>query len=233
MIRGFDASRVRGICFDLDGTLVDTDDAYVLRLASWLALPARLWPGANPDIIARRLVMGLESPANLWMHWQDRLGLDEWLGPLLESARPRGRQPPDLICGVRRLLAALAPRFPLALVSSRDQASTRHILRTHGIEQVFQSVATARTCRRTKPYPDPVLWAVGQLRLPPSACLMVGDTTVDIRAGRSAGLQTAGVLCGFGERAEIERAGADLILGSTAELSRVMLDQQPACPPSG
>jgi len=68
-----------------------------------------------------------------------------------------------------------------------------------------------------------VLWAAEQLGLPPKCCLMVGDTTVDIRAGRAAGTQTVGVLCGFGDRAELERAGADLILESTAELAGVLL----------
>jgi phosphoglycolate phosphatase len=53
--------------------------------------------------------------------------------------------------------------------------------------------------------------------------LMVGDTTVDLRAGRAAGTQTVGVLCGFGEQAELEAAGADRILGTTPELVDVLL----------
>ncbi len=53
---------------------------------------------------------------------------------------------------------------------------------------------------------------------------MIGDTTVDIRAGKAAGAQTVGVLCGFGERAELERQGADLILKNTSELADVLLD---------
>ena len=48
--------------------------------------------------------------------------------------------------------------------------------------------------------------------------LMVGDTTVDVKTGRRAGAQTLGVLCGFGTEKELIRAGADLILASTADL---------------
>ena len=51
---------------------------------------------------------------------------------------------------------------------------------------------------------------------------MVGDTTVDIRAGKSAGAQTVGVLCGFGEEDELRKRGADMILTSTAELVQVL-----------
>jgi phosphoglycolate phosphatase len=53
-------------------------------------------------------------------------------------------------------------------------------------------------------------------------CLMVGDTTVDIRAGKAAGAQTVGVLCGFGTEKELRRAGADLILNHTYELMTVL-----------
>jgi phosphoglycolate phosphatase len=52
---------------------------------------------------------------------------------------------------------------------------------------------------------------------------MVGDTTVDIRAGIAAKAQTVGVLCGFGEREELLRAGAHLILESPASLAGVLL----------
>ena len=55
-----------------------------------------------------------------------------------------------------------------------------------------------------------------------SACLMIGDTPVDILTGKNAGAQTVGVLCGFGEEKELEQAGADLILNSTADLVNLL-----------
>ncbi len=87
-------------------------------------------------------------------------------------------------------------------------------------------MATARTTRHTKPYPDPILWAAEKMGIPPQACVMVGDTTVDIRAGKSAGAQTVGVLCGFGEENELKRLGADLILPTTGMLADVVLGAQ-------
>jgi len=87
---------------------------------------------------------------------------------------------------------------------------------------VFKLVVSAQTAPHTKPYPDPVLLAAKTLGLPPENCVMVGDTTVDILAGKRAGAQAIGVLCGFGERAELEQCGADLILEQTADLARVV-----------
>ena len=83
-------------------------------------------------------------------------------------------------------------------------------------------MASAQTAPHTKPYPDPVLWAAKTLNVPVEHCLMIGDTTVDILAGKRAGAQTIGVLCGFGSRKEIERAGASLILDHTADLEAAL-----------
>jgi phosphoglycolate phosphatase-like HAD superfamily hydrolase len=86
------------------------------------------------------------------------------------------------------------------------------------LSPLFKAIATGKTTRFTKPFPDPILWAARLLGVSPKTCLMVGDTTPDIRAGRAAGAQTLGVLCGFGDELELRAAGADDILASTANL---------------
>jgi phosphoglycolate phosphatase len=60
------------------------------------------------------------------------------------------------------------------------------------------------------------------MNVAPQNCLMIGDTTVDIRAGKSAGTQTAGVLCGFGEEPELQQMGADVILKDTTKLLEIL-----------
>ena len=57
----------------------------------------------------------------------------------------------------------------------------------------------------------------------PENCLMIGDTTVDILAGKRAGAQTVGVLSGFGEEKELIEKGADLIIDSVADLPKILL----------
>jgi phosphoglycolate phosphatase-like HAD superfamily hydrolase len=88
----------------------------------------------------------------------------------------------------------------------------------------FKCIATDQTCEHTKPFPDPILWAAREMGVLPEACLMVGDTSVDIRAGKAAGTQTVGVLCGFGEEAELRERGADMILSMTAELAQLLAE---------
>jgi phosphoglycolate phosphatase-like HAD superfamily hydrolase len=111
------------------------------------------------------------------------------------------------------------------VVSARDERSTRLFLDQFSLTGYFAEIVTAVTAEHTKPYPDPLLYAAKKLGVSPENCLMIGDTTVDIRAGKAARAQTVGVLCGFGERPELERKGADLILQSTPELADVLLGE--------
>ncbi len=91
-----------------------------------------------------------------------------------------------------------------------------------GLTAVLGVVATARSTLRIKPHPAPVLWAAAKLGIDPSACLLVGDTAVDMTAGRAAGAQVAGVLCGFGDAHELISAGAQTVLDSPADLPRLL-----------
>jgi phosphoglycolate phosphatase-like HAD superfamily hydrolase len=86
----------------------------------------------------------------------------------------------------------------------------------------FDVIVTGLSAEHTKPYPDPVLLAAQKMNVSPENCLMIGDMTVDIRAGKSAGAQTVGVLCGFGEEQELQKMGADLILKDTTRLLGIL-----------
>ncbi len=121
------------------------------------------------------------------------------------------------------MLARLHGRFPMAVVSARDEHGTRAFLEQFDLLRYFDVIVTALTAEHTKPYPDPIIYAAQKMGVPPEACLMIGDTTVDMRAGKSAGAQTVGVLCGFGEEEELKRRGADLILTTTSLLADVIL----------
>jgi phosphoglycolate phosphatase-like HAD superfamily hydrolase len=106
----------------------------------------------------------------------------------------------------------------MAVVSSREASSAQEILESFGLVECFQLVVAAESTIHTKPHPDPLLLVAEQQQVSPAELLMIGDTVVDILAAKAAGAQTIGVLCGFGSRLELERAGADLILDSTAHI---------------
>jgi HAD superfamily hydrolase (TIGR01549 family) len=219
--------KICAICFDVDGTLSDSDDVMVARFSGFLKPLHFLFPGQPTSHLARRFVMAIETPANFLMGIPDFLGLDVPLAWLIDRIyRKIGHKPKKtflLVSGVKEMLAELSGHFPLAVVSARDAATTNAFLEQFGLLPYFRCVATAHTCRHTKPYPDPIFWVAQEMGVSPESCLMVGDTTVDMRAAKAAGTQKVGVLCGYGEKRELQKAGADMILTTTEELVRVLL----------
>lgn len=229
-----DISRIRALCFDVDGTLSDTDDHAVHLITQRLAFVRWLFRQKDPRAFARWLVMSAETPGNFIYGIPDRLGFDSALARLADRIARLGwgRKPRNfwLIPQTIDLLEKLHPHFPMSVVSARNQNGTLNFLNQFNLLPFFHSVITAHTCEHTKPFPDPILWAAQQMNVPPEACLMIGDTTVDIRAGKLAGAQTVGVLCGFGTERELRRAGADLILPATSYLAEVLLNTDPFDP---
>jgi len=166
--------------------------------------------------------MATETPGSYLFGLPDRLGFDDELAALGDWIYRLGLgktpHPFLLIPGVCEMLNQLQGRFPMSIVIARGERATLAFLEQFELNLFFHTVVTAQTCSRTKPCPDPILFAARQMGVPPEACLMIGDTTVDIRAGKAAGAQAVGVLCGFGEEAELYHAGADLILPTTSML---------------
>lgn len=222
----FDPTRVQAILFDLDGTLADTDNAYIERAERLLGPLRALFPQRDPKPFLRWALTTSIAPLNTLIGFPDVLGLDDELVRVANWFSDRSRRHARghfvLMNGVDALLARLQEHYALGIVTARPARSVQTFLEQFDLRRYFRVVADAQTAAHTKPYPDPVQWCAGQLGLRPADCLMVGDTAVDPLCGRRAGAQTIGVLCGFGSRAELERAGADLILEHTLDLPRAL-----------
>ena len=218
-----DFPRIQALCFDVDGTLSDTDDLYKEKARRFF--PKLLF--GDPDHAARRFVMWAEAPGNALLGIADTLGIDDEMVALIDWMS-RHRHPSSkkflLVPGVDGMLAQLKGKYPMSIVSARDEKGTMRVLEQFDLVKYFEVIVTGLSAEHTKPYPDPILYAAKKMGVKPEACLMIGDTTVDMRAGKSAGTQAAGVLCGFGEKEELLRFGADVILESTSDLANVLKD---------
>jgi len=220
-----DIQKARVLCFDVDGTLSDTDDYYADKFsARFQRLPR--WIVRDPERAARRLVMWSESPGNALLGLSDTIGLD---GPIIRLIdfiyrhRKKKWRQFLIVPGVQDMLARLKGNYPMVIVSARDEDSTMDFLQEFDLVKYFDVIISVLSARHTKPYPDPILLAAQKMGVAPEACLMIGDTTVDVCAGKAAGSQTVGVLCGFGEEDELRRKNPDLILPSTADLADTLL----------
>jgi HAD superfamily hydrolase (TIGR01509 family) len=240
-----DLPRIRALCFDVDGTIADTDDHLVAQLAAMLdAVPGV--SGRRAERTARQVVMGLETPVHGAYALLDRLGLDVPVAKLrarlqtmkLRQADPGHTRNPEAIdevphemmAGVQEMLYKLAEHYPMVSISTGSAPRVERFLMHYGVRELFTAVIGAQTTRRMKPHPEPLLFAAEKMGVDPAACLMIGDTTIDVRTGQAAGAQTVGVVFGFGTERELREAGADLILRTTSDLLAVL---RPAEDPLG
>ncbi len=219
---------IDAVLFDLDGTLVDTDDQAVERLATCLRVVRWLFPDQDPTPWARWAMMQAETPGNSLLTLVDALGLDAPLAAAGDKLRAWGGLKHSTsfrpIAQVPAMLEQLSGRYKLGLVTSRGRRHIAAFQSSHP-EMVghLQCFIGRQDTRRIKPHPAPLRLAATKLGVPIRRCLTIGDTPVDVRAARRAGAWSAAVLCGFGQRAELVRAGAHLVLHSTGDLAAILI----------
>ena len=153
-----EVSRIQALCFDVDGTLCDTDDQLVKRLASWLRPVSFLLPKVDSQAASRRIVMAMENPGTYLYGLPDRLHIDHCMANLANSFsglfnRRRNYEPLPIIPGVKEMLGRLKSHYPMAVVSARGQRSTLGFLDYYQITPFFKAIATSQTCLHTKPIP--------------------------------------------------------------------------------
>ena len=182
---------IEAVLFDLDGTLIETDNRWAAQLADLLAPVHRCFPRCDTDAVARRLVMSIEVPSNYAVAVIERLGLSNLVSGLADRVRrSKGlatRDASELVEGSEQLLEALAGRFKLAVVTTRARREALAFIARWGFDRYFPVVVTRQDCWWMKPHPAPVLKAAEELGVPPERCIMVGDTVMDVRAARRAG----------------------------------------------
>lgn len=206
------------VFFDLDGTLADTIPLIVAsyRHAFRTVLGEDVEEGRARAWIGRPLLDALleESPEH--GHALDA-AYREW--NLANTARLIRRYE-----GVPELLDRLAEAgVRTGIVTSKRQETARLALEGVGIADRIQVLAGLEDTARHKPAPDPLLHGAAALGVDPATCVYVGDATVDVLAGRAAGMATVAVTWGAGERAALEASGADHVVDDVAALTAVLL----------
>ncbi|NDJ35246.1 MAG: HAD family hydrolase [Chloroflexi bacterium] len=212
---------IDAVLFDVDGTLINSDD---VDADHWERRITRFYRDEeDAERAARRIVMAKETPGNAVFTLMDSVGLDSLavrLALRLQGSGDIAATP--AVPGAVDAVARVAAHLPIATVTTRSEAEQAAVLGALGLKQYFSAFVGRDTVWRLKPHPLPVQAAASRLGVDPARCLMIGDTTVDVRAGQRAGAKTIAVLSGYGTRRELERVGPDLILDSIAQLPEVL-----------
>lgn len=121
--------------------------------------------------------------------------------------------------GILELIGALKERgFLLAVNSNKPQAQTEDVISSVFGNGVFDMVVGQVDDRPRKPAPDGVNFILSKLGLTQDEAVYLGDTSIDMQTGKSAGVLTVGALWGFRDREELEEYHADAIIESPMDL---------------
>jgi len=207
--------------FDLDGTLIDSkaDITRSLNLVHARMNLAQLNESHVADfvgegvqkLIERSLTAatGLEPAAGMVQEGMV-LFREEYEKHLLD----RTRLFPHVKEGLDRL-----PWARFAVVSNKPERFSRRILEGLGVGDKFAIILGGDSTPNRKPDPESLFLAMNACKAAASETAMVGDSPVDILAGKAAGVITCGVLGGFRPKEELEAARCDLIIRNLAELA--------------
>jgi phosphoglycolate phosphatase len=130
--------------------------------------------------------------------------------------RARGHKLTKVYPGALEGLTALGGRKSTA--TTKGTPTTRLVLEQFGLIQYFDHVQGTDGFS-SKPAPDVILTALAALQARPEDCLMVGDSTADMEAGRRAGVKTCAVRYGYGKVEALARLAPDYWIDDLRDLA--------------
>jgi len=215
-------SNVKALLVDLDGTLVDSREAYVEAFRAGMSAIGRT--KVNYDVafeVPRRLEVGLPIDELVGSRSSVKRFLETYLATYYAVTLDRSRPFPNVFDA----LETLSGRFSLALITMRfvDNKKLMEELRKLGFLKYFRVVVTALDVRSPKPSPEALLKCARCLNVSLRQCVTVGDSVVDVRAGKLAGTKTVAVISGLFSREELEKEQPDVIIQNFSEIPSLLL----------
>ena len=207
--------KVKGIFFDLDGTIVDSREAYYE--AARIAFQA-IGQGTPKKELALEIPRRLERKQSISnmiksdLHKFLRVYLNAYYCITTEKTKP--------LPNITTALETLSAKAKLALVTMRAFPKERVMkeLESFKIAKYFTYVVTALDTYKPKPSAEALIKCAKVLDVQICDCIIVGDSISDIRAGKAAGAKTVAVLSGLFSRQELAGENPDLIIKDVTAL---------------
>ena len=208
---------IRGVIFDLDGTLVDSNELHVL---AWHDTFRHFHKDIPLERLREQIGKGGDQYLPEFLNEQELRAFGEdaeqYRGEVFkEKYLPHVKPFPK----VRELFERLrADGNKIALASSGKETEVRHYEKLLGIASLVDCMTTADQVAQSKPKADVFLAALNLLKLPASEAIAVGDTPYDIEAAKKIDLRIIGVRCGGFPEDLLRQEGAVAIYRDPADL---------------
>lgn len=206
------------ILFDLDGTLIDTNE---LILQSFEHTLEHYFPGryTRKDVLPH-MGQPLVKQFALWAE-------AEQVPSLIETYRKHNVENHDRLVtvfpNVREVVQELqAQGCRMAVVTSKMRLTAEMGIRLFGLERFFETIVTIEDTEKHKPDPAPLQLAIERLGADPGKTIMVGDSPYDIQGGQAAGTATCGVAWSLRGREGLAPYKPDYLIQDMKELLEIV-----------
>jgi HAD superfamily hydrolase (TIGR01509 family) len=207
---------VRGVLLDIDGTLVESNDAHAHAWVKALGESGRevAFESVRPligmggdKLLPAVCGLDAESPEGKRVSKRRKeIFLAEYL-PHLRPCR-----------GARELLGLLAERgYKMAAASSAKKDELGPLLKLCGADRVVEAATSSDDADESKPDPDILHAALKEIGLPAAEVVLLGDTPYDVEAARRAGVRVIALRCGGWRDADL---AADAVYDDPADLTK-------------
>ncbi len=198
-------SAVRGVLLDVDGTLVDSNDAHA---RAWVKAFSEQGINVELERVRRLIGKGGDKVVKELAGWDEE---DKQAKQLSERRReiflkeflPTLRPFPK----TRELLGRMKERgLKLVVASSAKADELEHLLRLCGAEEFIEEKTSSDDAERSKPDPDIVAAALKEIALPADQVVMLGDTPYDVESASHVDVRVIAVRCGGWDDAGLKGA---------------------------
>ncbi len=201
-------NEIRTVLFDLDGTIIDTNELIIVSFLEALR-------GTVPDGFGREQIIP-HMGKTLTSQMQQFAGRED-VADLVQAYREVNYRLHDeyvlLFSQVDEVMKKLKEHgYKIGIVTTKMRQSTERSLRFTGIADYCDVIVTLDDVEYAKPHPEPVEKAMRALGAAPGTALMVGDSTMDIESALAAGAVAAGVAWSLKGEELLRQAGAQHIL---------------------
>jgi HAD superfamily hydrolase (TIGR01509 family) len=207
--------KAKGIFFDLDGTIVDSRDAYV-EAARTAFQKMGLEPLEAKTALEIPRKLEQKQPINHIV----KADINKFLDAYLKAYYAISKEKTTPIPNISTALETLSKKAKLALITMRSvpKKTITKELQHFGIAKYFTHVITALDTHKPKPSPEALIKCKKALDIQICDCIIVGDSVNDVKAGKAAGAKTVAVLSGLFSHKELAKEQPDLILENATKL---------------